>query len=133
MGRSLNILLIEDNADDVLFFQRGLNNISAKTIHVPDAETAIAYLAKNPLPDLIVTDLRLPGISVEGLLNWVRSNPNTQKVPIVVYTGALRVPEEVKSAVRQIFSKSSDLAQTRLTAPVRCCWPHLRHEQPRPG
>src|SRR5579859_5456584 len=113
MGRIVNILLIEDSEDDALFFRMGLRTISASVVHVADAEAAISHLEMHPLPDLIVMDLRLPGMPVNRFLDWIRSRPEAQKIPVVIYTGAVRVPEEVKTAVLQIFFKSLDLVENR--------------------
>jgi CheY-like chemotaxis protein len=113
--RITNILLIEDNHDDALFFRLGLRNSRATVIHVNGVEEAIAHLTNKPLPDLIVLDLVLPGVSVNTFFDWVRANLDVQKIPIVIHTGAIRVPEEVKSAVRKTFFKSGDFTETHLT------------------
>jgi CheY-like chemotaxis protein len=114
-ARVINILLIEDSHDDALFFRLGLRNSQATVIHVNGVEEAIAHLTGNRLPDLIVLDLVLPGASVTTFLNWVGVRRDLQKIPIVIHTGAIHVPKEVKSAVRKTFFKSGDLMETRLT------------------
>ena len=115
MGRVINVLLIEDSEDDALFFRMGLRTSSARLVRVADTEAATKHLEMQPLPDLIVMDLRLPGMPVNRFLDWIRSKPEVQKVPIVIYTGAVRVPEDVKAAVLQIFFKSLDLVENRRT------------------
>jgi CheY-like chemotaxis protein len=113
--RVINILLIEDSHDDALFFRLALRKSQATVIHVNGVEEAIAHLTSKPLPDLIVLDLVLPGMSVNTFLDWIRANRDVQMVPVVIHTGAIRVPQEVKSAVRKTFFKSGDLMETRLT------------------
>src|SRR5262245_43328884 len=114
MGRAVKILLVEDSQDDALLFRMGVRG-QASVIHVSDAEAAIVHLETNPLPDLIVMDLTLPGMSVNRFLHWFRTNPGVQKIPIVVLTGAVQVPEDVRSAVRKTFFKSANLVETRRT------------------
>lgn len=115
MGRVVNVLLVEDSEDDALFFQMGARDAQANIIPVSNAEAAIAHLETNPSPDLIVLDLKLPGMSVNRFLDWFRSNPAVQHIPIVILTGALQVPEDVKSAARKTFFKSANLTTTRQT------------------
>lgn len=115
MGRIVNILLIEDNEDDALFFRVGLRGTSARIAHVLHAQEAIAKLETRPLPDLIVADLNLPGLSLNSFLDWIRTNPTVQQIPIVIYTGCLSVPAAITAVVRKSFFKSGDLDQTRLT------------------
>lgn len=88
------ILLAEDNADDVLlmklaFKRAGLNN----PIHVvTSGMDAIEYLkgavdAKSsgcPAPLLISLDIDMPLANGFEVLNWIRSQPRLDEVPVVV-------------------------------------------------
>ncbi len=116
MGRIIHILLVEDSEDDALFFRMGLRDTNSNLVHVESAEAAIIQLQTRPLPDLIVMDLRLQGMPVTTFLEWLRSIPQAQTVPVVVYTGAVKVPDDVKNAVHQVFFKSLDLKANRQTA-----------------
>ena len=115
MAGVVNILLVEDSEDDALFFRMGARDAQANIIPVSHAEAAIAHLETKPSPDLIVLDLKLPGMSVNRFLDWFRSNPGVQGIPIVILTGAVRVPEDIKSAARKTFFKSANLTATRQT------------------
>ena len=92
--RHATILLAEDNADDVLlmklaFKKAGLNN----PIHVvTSGMDAIEYLkgavdAKStgcPAPLLISLDIDMPLANGFEVLNWIRSQPRLDEVPVVV-------------------------------------------------
>src|SRR5690348_9818197 len=69
MGRVINVLLIEDSEGDALFFRMGLRTSSARLVRVADTEAATKHLEMQPLPDLIVMDLRLPGMPVNRFLD----------------------------------------------------------------
>src|SRR5215470_4318296 len=93
MGRGINILLIDDCEDDVVFFRLGVENIDANITHVVCFQDAIKHLVTSSPPDLIVMGVLLPGMPVESFLDWLRkSKPEiVQNVPLVIYTGALDV------------------------------------------
>ena len=73
MGDQAVILLVEDREDDILLVRRAFERggISNPFHVVRDGEEAVQYLAgegkysnraEYPLPDLILADLKLPGV-----------------------------------------------------------------------
>ena len=90
------ILLVDDSSDDALLIQRELRRAGALNgiRHVTTGERAIRYLAgkkpfddrdKNPLPALLLLDLKLPGkTDGYGVLEWVRSQPDFDNLVIIV-------------------------------------------------
>lgn len=93
-GRPLEILLVEDNPGDVrltaemLKQAKLLNRLSVAT----DGEQALAMLqrtdayAHQPLPDLILLDLNLPGLDGRELLERIRDDSTLSRIPVVVLT-----------------------------------------------
>lgn len=67
-------------------------------------------------PDLILTDVRMPGMSGEELLKRIRSQPELQTVPVVILTGqgddALRV-QMLESGAQDYLTKPVDPAELR--------------------
>lgn len=47
------------------------------------AEDALSYL-NDHIVDLIITDINMPGLGGEALINKVRSNPKYKELPIIV-------------------------------------------------
>ncbi|MEP0800455.1 ATP-binding protein [Funiculus sociatus] len=76
------ILLADDNADMRDYIRRLLS--SAYTVQtVADGIAALTAIQNNP-PDLVLTDVMMPGMDGFELLRSLRSNPITQDIPIIL-------------------------------------------------
>ena len=99
MGTIAHILLVEDNRMDVeltldAFHEARLTN----TVHVaPNGQDALDYLFGRgtygdrdafPLPDLILLDLKLPGIDGFEVLSQLKATPVLKRVPVVILTSS---------------------------------------------
>lgn len=89
------ILLVEDNPKDEALTLRALNksNIMNRVVIARDGPEALDYLfghdahgTANPLPQVILLDLKLPKIDGLGVLARIRSDARTQILPVVVLT-----------------------------------------------
>ena len=87
----LPILLAEDNDDDVALIQFALRkaNVSLPVHVVSDGEEVLSYLngsgnyadrSKYPIPQLLLLDLRLPGLNGFEVLNRVRRHPTLSRL-----------------------------------------------------
>ena len=102
------ILLVEDDPDDVLLIRRAFVKSAPelKLRVVGDGETAREYLSgtgvfadrrENPLPALILLDLKLPRRTGFELLQWMKSDPAVAQIPVVVHTSS-REPTDIERA-----------------------------------
>ena len=93
------ILLVEDNPDDVDLTVRAFSksNIANEIIVARDGVEALDYLfatgaysTRNPaeLPQLMLLDLKLPRIDGLQVLQRVRANPATRRLPVVILTSS---------------------------------------------
>jgi CheY-like chemotaxis protein len=93
------ILLVEDNADDEALTLRALNKSRvANTIEVVrDGAEALdflfckgVYAQRDPLdlPQVTLLDLKLPKVDGLEVLRQMRSDPRTQRLPVVILTSS---------------------------------------------
>jgi CheY-like chemotaxis protein len=83
-------LLIDDDQDDQLIFSHTLQEFD-KSIKFFSAENGLAALKRlegQPIfrPDLIFLDINLPGMSGMDCLIRIRSNPELDNTPVIIYS-----------------------------------------------
>src|SRR6476619_4872437 len=86
------ILLAEDDQDDFFFFELAMSKCGAniKLVHAKDGGEAIDLLKNGSglVPDLIVTDLKMPKVNGFEFLQWLQSQPSLSKLPTVVFSSS---------------------------------------------
>ncbi len=87
-----HILLADDNADMRDYIKR-LLSYQYEVEAVPDGLAAFAC-ARQRVPDLVLTDVMMPGLDGFGLLQQLRSDPQTREVPIILLSA--RAGEEAR-------------------------------------
>jgi CheY-like chemotaxis protein len=90
------ILLVEDDEAHAMLTMRALEDakMASKTYWVTDGEEALDYLfrrgkwtdKKNPRPDLILLDLRLPKLDGHEVLKEIKQSEDVRVIPVVVLT-----------------------------------------------
>lgn len=87
METSLKILLIEDDAIEVMKFNRAVSklNLSHKIINAGNGEEALEILEqKDRLPNIILLDLNMPKINGIEFLGILKNNPELRHIPTVI-------------------------------------------------
>ncbi len=79
------VLVVEDDADTRTLLVAHLKRAGYATIEASDAEKGLS-LFREWMPDLVVLDLILPGMSGLEFLRKVKSGPFSRKIPVVVLT-----------------------------------------------
>ncbi len=91
-SHQIHILLVEDNELDARATLRAATRLKiTNTIdHVTNGASALEYLKdrtpERPLPDLILLDLDLQGISGLDVLAEVKGDPSLASIPVVILT-----------------------------------------------
>jgi two-component system cell cycle response regulator DivK len=86
------ILIVEDNEKNLKLVRDILQYRGYRTIEATSAEEGIA-LAASQLPDLILMDIRLPGMDGMAALQALRADPTTAGIAIVAVTASV-MPED---------------------------------------
>lgn len=87
MTRSLNILLIEDDAIEVMKFNRVLSKLELKhkIIESNNGEEALEILkVKQIIPDIIILDLNMPKLSGIEFLTILKNDEILKYIPAIV-------------------------------------------------
>lgn len=90
--RGKHILIVDDYADVLDIWAIYLKARNYRVSTAVDGASAISK-AKKLLPDLIVLDLGLPGISGFDAARKLRAHPATARIPMIAATGYSRVRE----------------------------------------
>jgi chemotaxis family two-component system response regulator Rcp1 len=103
--RPVEILLVEDNAGDVLLTEEALQE--AKILNrlsvVRDGIDALEFLRRQgrhaaaPRPDLILLDLNLPRKDGREVLAEIKADPALHRIPVVVLTTSAAQEDVLKS------------------------------------
>jgi chemotaxis family two-component system response regulator Rcp1 len=95
-GRPIEILLVEDNADEAEMTMEALKDgrISNRIHWVEDGEAAISFFRRDarhhsaPRPDLVLLDLNMPRMSGLEVLTMIKQHPDWRRVPVVIMTSS---------------------------------------------
>lgn len=127
--RQVEILLVEDNADDLeltlhaLRIDKVANNVEIAR----DGEEALDYFyrrgkfaqrAEDSHTSLVLLDLKLPKVDGLEVLREIKGNPRTRAIPVVVLTSSRQERDLVTSyqlGVNSYIQKPVDFNQFRET------------------
>ena len=84
--RMPRILVVDDNPDTMLLMRELLSVKGYDVVAVPDAGHAEAEIQRQ-VPDLILSDVIMPGKSGYELCRELKENPATRLIPFVLITG----------------------------------------------
>ena len=109
MEQRLDILLVDDDRTDLALFRRAVvaTALQIRLTTLNAGQQAIDYLeAKReysnrslyPLPDLIVVDLKMPGVNGFDFLAWRKASTLFSPIPVVILSGS-----NESSDVKRIF------------------------------
>jgi putative two-component system response regulator len=84
--RAARILVVDDNPDTMMLMRELLEIRGYDVVAVPDASQAEAEIRRQ-LPDLILSDVVMPGKSGYEFCRELKENPSTRLIPFVLITG----------------------------------------------
>ena len=100
MGRPL-VLLADDYVDACEMYSEGLRFLGFRVVTAFDGRAAVDA-ARHHKPDIVLLDIRMPGLTGIEALGVLKTDPAFTNVPIVALT-AHALPDERESARRAGF------------------------------
>ncbi len=112
------ILIVDDNEDDVLLTKMALSKIARgfRTEVASSGEAGLALLQGAPPPNLILLDLKMPGMDGIEVLRKIRGDKNFGSIPVVIVTHSILQSDEhaaIKAGADNFLHKVTDLAKFR--------------------
>ena len=89
MLKSLNLLLIENDAIEVMKFNRALKSLELnhRIIEANNAEEAVDILkTKEIMPDIIILDLNMPKLNGIEFLTFLKADDALKCIPAIILT-----------------------------------------------
>jgi PAS domain S-box-containing protein len=124
------VLVVDDSATSREVARATLDHAGHRVLEASNGRDALA-LARSTRPELIITDLLMPGLDGYGFVRELRANTATADIPVLFYTANYR-PDEARPladayGVATVLAKSAHPAELLSTVDQA-----LRHRPARP-
>jgi len=91
------VFLVDDEENNLVLFRRSLRTYGYDLRCFSNGRDALmAIESGEAMPDIIVSDVMMPQLNGYQLCDWVKKNPLTATVPVVLVTGLNDVRDKVK-------------------------------------
>jgi putative two-component system response regulator len=106
-------LVVEDNVDIGWLLCHALRTAGWATDLAHRGDLALDRLARPPLPDLVLLDLRMPELTGEDVLRAIRAHPQLSDLPVVMCTadGREELAEDLLPLVSAVIDKPFTAAE----------------------
>ena len=91
-----HILIVEDDPKSRKLLRDVLTATGYKTSEAENAEDGVK-IAQESLPDIILMDIRLPGMSGIDALHILRNDPKTSGIPIIAVTASVMESQKAEA------------------------------------
>lgn len=91
-------MVVDDDAGTRFVLRMILEREGHSVLDAPHGEAALALIARDALPDVVMTDLRMPILNGEELILRLRLQPSTASIPIVIVSGNLGAAQALHSS-----------------------------------
>lgn len=102
------IAIVDDTSDARRLIRRILQSQGEYTIYEASNGFEAIQLAQREAPDLMILDLMMPEVDGFGVLNELKSHPETASIPVIVVTAKELTPDEkarLKGQVHTLLQK----------------------------
>lgn len=117
MERARRVLLVEDDGSHRWVIRRLIENAFGAEVAVEEAvsgERALLRAQAEPVPDLILLDLGLPGVDGFEVLRQLRAHERTRRVPVIVVSSS-----EEEADVRRAYEEGANSSISKSDSPEK--------------
>jgi CheY-like chemotaxis protein len=107
MEKKQQILVVDDDPEALAILQTLLEHSGYAVTAVYNGADALKHIYES-LPDLIILDIMMPGMDGYEVCEAVKSNPVTQKIPVIMLTA-----KDMGDDVEKALSKKADWFVTK--------------------
>lgn len=102
-----HVLIVDDNPDIRSLVRATLGESFYTLGEAANGEQAFDYLDTNDLPDIVILDLAMPGISGFDVLNEIKNNPEMAHIQVLVLSA---------NATKEVVDKITSLGARAVLA-----------------
>lgn len=95
-----HVLVIDDDPDIRDLVQLSLSHVEGWTVSVACSGEEGARMAWERLPDLILLDVRMPGLDGPATFQRLRAHRATQEIPVVLLTADPMLDERYRTSLQ---------------------------------
>ena len=110
------IIVIDDLPDQLFTIKTSLEmDEKFQVIGFETGEQCIKYLENGNIPDVILTESRMPGMTGWEIIQKIRENPLWKNIPIAFLTAWMDIKEEEleKFKISQVIEKPFDMTDLK--------------------
>ena len=97
----LTVMVVDDESDVRLIARLVLSAAEFDVMEVDSGASAMAELEAGRTPDVILLDVRMPGIDGWEVLRQLRADPDLVHLPVVVFTADMSARSEAPDELRE--------------------------------
>ncbi|MEE9225536.1 MAG: hybrid sensor histidine kinase/response regulator [Bacteroidota bacterium] len=98
MDVPINILVVDDNQDNIDLLDLALSDLRHRVLKALNGKTAL-IIAEKEQPDLIILDIHMPEMDGFEVLQRLRQNARTEKIPVILLTAMRKDPQSIESGL----------------------------------
>lgn len=102
MADQPTVLIVEDHEYLADLVSRTLEQLPVQSVICLNGEAAVNYMETHDLPDLIVLDISMPGMSGWDFLDIIKQYEETKTIPVIVTTARTDAANRVIGKLREV-------------------------------